>query len=997
MPLLDAALPPTSPRLLAPQGALRSISTSKSSKRAKLVRGEARRAEIMERMLVASRSSTQHAEGSTVSARQMPCTTPHRAPTISVTEDEAQRVGLTKVASADSRWRSDAGHETPASALGHIQQERAEVNPSHSMAESKSFSAPRLRCFTTGERDMGGWASTHRGSVNSPANKSTTWHSPDAPWPSLEAEVGNEIDQKEDLAENAAPSPASTPSPSSHSSLSPSREMRLSQTVPLHPAMPLNYSRQEDFPAIQPASPSRIAGHPRTYHAAAPKFSLCSGETSVWLEGPFDNARDAAIQAEAAAAAALEVLRAGRGIRAAAGIEFNVAEKRLQRLRMHSSVSEPQLRPTATGFDSCTRLKNKLSKRFTLRSDVDEPLHVGFAQTRASLGCMNPSMSSNVCTTTSDGLPLISSRMLHDDNTARSTFPEAGQMVAAFHGFAGITSPTASLERSLRRRHARHKEGGVHSKAYFNRGSLGSSASASDAQHEEGRKASAEEQHLAASMLSSMPWLKEVPMAELSEICARSHVITAKRYTKLCYEGQLREEGVAASCFVLLSGSVRCTSSLFSFDRQLKPGACFAESALVGERLAVETALVMEPSRLLQVRLGDLRDCAIDLRELQRLWIVRTLQTVPIFRNLNVGRNLNPLSWVMTLVRMKAGEVVCEEGAPADRLFILAEGRVIFSRKATPPLQLLRTAIKRVIEERRDRSRRRCEAEKEVVHRDVLQEAWQVGWGGVGSAAASRRDGQLIPSGHRMVGQCNAMCAERPWFGELAMRAGRHRRSATATCSEECKVLVVMQRDFGAFFDACPNMKPMYALTKKASHPPNQLVPKEAPKGARDRSRGNAPSPEDDPYSQTAAKFGVTLQATYTALDPSFANPPPRRHSIVHSSSKRMVKLVEIEGPPPKTLPGRSPSGLGSSRNLLIAPSTLSKGDWDRSYDGRLLRSPSPTMFAFAERGNSNSNRSSPNRISPTPSHSQPPILVSRVTSPTPNEPQLVAPIARRA
>jgi len=65
----------------------------------------------------------------------------------------------------------------------------------------------------------------------------------------------------------------------------------------------------------------------------------------------------------------------------------------------------------------------------------------------------------------------------------------------------------------------------------------------------------------------------------------------------------------------------------------------------------------LRPSVPLQVRALDLEICGINVSELHRLWVVRTLQTLPLFRNLNVGRNLAPLSRLMTLVHAAAGEV----------------------------------------------------------------------------------------------------------------------------------------------------------------------------------------------------------------------------------------------------------------------------------------------------------------------------------------------------
>jgi len=429
-------------------------------------------------------------------------------------------------------------------------------------------------------------------------------------------------------------------------------------------------------------------------------------------------------------------------------------------------------------------------------------------------------------------------------------------------------------------------------------------------------KATAEERALALSILSSIPWLQDAHPAQLGLLCGRSQIIAAKRYTTLCHEGMPRGGAAGGACLVLLSGRVRCTSSLFSSDTELQAGACFEESALVGERVAVETALALETSRLLQLRLADLQDCGVVLDELQRIWVVRTLQTVPLFRNLNVGRNLTPLSRVMRLVRFGQGERIVDEGGPADSLFILAEGRVVFSRAVGSRLLLFRSAIQRVIDENKGRRGRKSEAL--AGHRDMLQEAWEVGLGGVGSATACRNDASVIPAGHALVGQCNAGLAEKPWFGEISMRRGRQRRSASASCAEPCTLLVVQSHDFGAFIAACPNMKPLYQMTKRADSAaaaPIRRAGAQSP-APKLRAKTGAPLPEDDPYFHTATRFGVTLHATYTVLDPTFANPPPRTHTMVHSSSQRMVKLIAIEGPVPGGVAAdRASAGGGVGRN----------------------------------------------------------------------------------
>jgi CRP-like cAMP-binding protein len=722
-------------------------------------------------------------------------------------------------------------------------------------------------------------------------------------------------------------------------------------------------------------------------------FDLRRDKGNLWLEWPADASRDATLQARAASADALARLQEGRGIRAASGVGLSVAERRMERMVMRSSASEPQLWQASEAISGRTPLKRRPTSRFGLQaaatqlaSDLDMTTTVALLSSSASASLLqpaklslarqsterlrpdshgtSPTLSGSVSSAAHTGLPHAFSASppspMNRDASSRMRSSQtlaSGQAVADRHTMAVLIARPAAAAASRPRVAWGEQAAGSETEA----GAADCALEAADCDAETGQTADAQavgavemaptdaaERALALSMVSSLAWLADAPPAQMRMLCARALILTVKRYTTLCYEGMPRGGPACGACFVLLSGRVRCMSDRFASDSELQPGACFEEAALVGERVAVETALALETSRLMQLRLADLRECMVGVDELQRRWVVRTLQTVPLFRNLNVGRNLTPLSRVMRLARFKAGERITHEGGPADALFILAEGRVVFSRAVASRLGLFRSAIQRVIDERMGR-RRRSVVGAEIVYRDTLQEAWEVGLGGVGSADACRNDASIIPTGHALVGQCNACSAEKPWFGELAFRQGRQRWSATATCSEPCKLLVVQSRDFGAFIPACPNMKPLFQLTKRVDATAPVPVRRAAAASVAPtlRTRRGAPLPEDDPYFHTAARFGVTLQATFTVLDPTFANPPPRTHTMVHSSSQRMVKLIEIEGPPPGGGAADSASA-GSGRNPLIAPATLSKGEWDRSYDGRLARSPSPTLNSTA-------------------------------------------------
>ena len=309
--------------------------------------------------------------------------------------------------------------------------------------------------------------------------------------------------------------------------------------------------------------------------------------------------------------------------------------------------------------------------------------------------------------------------------------------------------------------------------------------------------------------------------------------------------------------------------------------------------------------------------------------------------------------------------MLLEYGAAADSLFLLCEGRVVFSQPVESLLEIFRRVVKKTVAHHHTPQRRPAQ-------QSAPSEAWELGLGGRAAEPATRGDAALAPSElWEQMGECNAQIAERPWFEELALEQGRQRRETRATCSEACKLLVVKKEDFRAFFAACPGLRGAFACVK-VDPPASASLPAGRRGTDSDDDRFRA-------YRATAARFGVTLEATHTVLDPTFAQPPTRRHAIVHSSSLRMVRLHEMEGPPPSQH-ADTDAGAGI-RNPLLAPSGLPKRDWDHTFSGRIgaMTSPSPTMFAGRP-------------------DSPPPLMGSaRVGSPGLGGPVLVAPVAKRA
>ena len=86
---------------------------------------------------------------------------------------------------------------------------------------------------------------------------------------------------------------------------------------------------------------------------------------------------------------------------------------------------------------------------------------------------------------------------------------------------------------------------------------------------------------------------------------------------------------------MLLRGRVKCKSGYLGLTSILEAGACFGESALVGERCRLLTVDAEEKSLLLQISTADVAAAAVDLAQLREEWVMQLLFGVRFFATLD--------------------------------------------------------------------------------------------------------------------------------------------------------------------------------------------------------------------------------------------------------------------------------------------------------------------------------------------------------------------------
>ncbi len=258
-----------------------------------------------------------------------------------------------------------------------------------------------------------------------------------------------------------------------------------------------------------------------------------------------------------------------------------------------------------------------------------------------------------------------------------------------------------------------------------------------------------------------VPWLRGLEADKLQTLVGRAHRLVLPRYSTILIEGR-----PSSSCFILLSGAIRCYSPRDSLDRTIRrAGEIFGLSALMGDPVANATVEAAEDVVALQLLLADLDELEVDLSVVEAQYCEEALMTMPLLMHLSVKHALRPLARLLEIRRFEAGEQIFAPGGEPEHFYFLLDGHVEFfvSHLGSP---MRRSSGSRVSFGQRAAS-----------------------WGtrasiGIGSehAASDMRTGD-----------------DRPWFDIASMIAPTSRRAFGARCVRKTKCLVLGRHNFATF------------------------------------------------------------------------------------------------------------------------------------------------------------------------------------------------------
>ena len=242
--------------------------------------------------------------------------------------------------------------------------------------------------------------------------------------------------------------------------------------------------------------------------------------------------------------------------------------------------------------------------------------------------------------------------------------------------------------------------------------------------------------------LQKVSWFRRLPEEQLATLASRGRLECCLRYRTI-----IREGSRGRYFYVLLQGSVHCTSSTKKgLSVRLGPGSSFGETALVTTVQREASVAALEPCQLMLLSADDIKGLDVDLSVVRKHVIQGFLERLPFFGDL-AARQREMLSSLMELRYSPKGSVIFEEGDVGDCFYVLLEGHV----------------------EMRKRS------------------------------ANNQRIASFRPT------------SERPWFGEIAMLGGSSKtRSAAALCLDAVKALVVRQAHFVRFLEVAPAFNGMF-------------------------------------------------------------------------------------------------------------------------------------------------------------------------------------------
>ena len=186
------------------------------------------------------------------------------------------------------------------------------------------------------------------------------------------------------------------------------------------------------------------------------------------------------------------------------------------------------------------------------------------------------------------------------------------------------------------------------------------------------------------SMLGAVPWFRALDNMDLRKLVEKSVVVHFPPGATI-----VRESSLGSAFYLLLEGLACAKSKRRRIDAALQPGEPFGETALAGlHKLEVRreaTVMALRDCWCLKIKASDVGELPIaraEVAKLSKIFLAKLLSTVKWFDKLSPSL-LEELGKLMDIERYSSNRIVFEEGATADKMYIVLKGSVgIFKRKA---------------------------------------------------------------------------------------------------------------------------------------------------------------------------------------------------------------------------------------------------------------------------------------------------------------------------
>ena len=294
--------------------------------------------------------------------------------------------------------------------------------------------------------------------------------------------------------------------------------------------------------------------------------------------------------------------------------------------------------------------------------------------------------------------------------------------------------------------------------------------------------------------VKQIQWFKNMPMHEVRDLLHRSRHRLSPKYSTI-----IREGCVGSTFYVLLKGTVQCTTT-GGLDVTLHAGASFGEGALLTSVRREATVTTSEACHLLQIVAADLTGLTVEWQDLKDHVIAQMLQKVRFFAPLPRDKRVRAAR-LLQIEYFSENQIIFEQGDPGDKFYILNEGRVgIFLGKLS-------------------------EDEIDLRGRGILV-ASKAAVGGLLSLAVKHNASSDAPRPAKPnVGATDPY----PWFGEAALLSGSGAaRAATAIALEPTKLLSLGQRGYAEFLREFPSFVTVFSTTSKGYAEINKIKRRES-------------------------------------------------------------------------------------------------------------------------------------------------------------------------